>query len=194
MVRINPYELHINDVQFYDEIYASGHRRRDKYEWQVKSGNSAKAMGFTISHDLHRLRRSTVDPYFSKRNVLKLESVIDTKVTRLCEVIGKYYAKGQPMNLTNALLAATMDTITEYSFGDCNNLLDSEQLSDKWRETITSVMKNTALVNHYGWLPPFVESLPRKVSELIAADMSMMVDYKAVYSPCSSCCSTLLLI
>ena len=34
-VRINPYELHINDVKFYDEIYTSGRRRRDKYEWQV---------------------------------------------------------------------------------------------------------------------------------------------------------------
>lgn len=183
VVRINPYELHVNDVQFYDEIYASGPRRRDKYEWQVKSGNSAKAMGFTISHNLHRLRRAAVDPYFSKRNVLKLESVIDAKVTRLCELMGKYYAKGQPMNLTNALLATTMDIITEYSFADCYHLLDSEQLSDKWRETITSVMKNTALINHYGWLPRLVEGLPRKLSQLIAADLSMIVDYKAVNSP-----------
>lgn len=140
-------------------------------------------MGFTISHNLHRLRRAAVDPHFSKRNVLKLESVIDTKVTRLCELMEKYAAKGQPMNLTNALLATTMDIITECSFADCYHLLDSEQLSDKWRETITSVMKNTALINHYGRLPRLVEVLPRKLSQLIAIDISMIVDYKAVKSP-----------
>ena len=94
-------------------------------------------MGFTISHNLHRLRRAAVDPYIIKRNVLKLEYVIDAKVTRLCEVMEKYHAKGQPMNLTNALLATTMDIITEYSFADCYYLLESEQLSDKWRKTIT---------------------------------------------------------
>ncbi len=183
IVRINPYELHVNDVQFYDEIYTSGHRRRDKYEWQIKSGNSAKAMGFTISHDLHRVRRAAVDPYFSRRSVLKLESVIEAKIVRLCELFGKCHATKEPMNLTNALLATTMDIITEYSFADCYNLSDSEELSDKWRETITCVMKNTALINHYGWLPQIVESLPRKYSQLMAIDMSMIVDYKAVSYP-----------
>ena len=31
VVRINPYELHVNDVRFYEQIYASSHHRRDKF-------------------------------------------------------------------------------------------------------------------------------------------------------------------
>ena len=114
-------------------------------------------MGSTISRNLHRLRRAAVDPYSSKRNVLNFESVIGAKLTRLCELMGTFYAKGQPMNLTNALLATTMDIITKYSFADNYDLLDSEQLSDKWRE-MTSVMKNTALINHYSRLPAYSQS------------------------------------
>ena len=61
----------------------------------------------------------------------KLESVIDAKVTRLYELIGTVLTKGQPMNLTNALLATTMNIITKYSSADRCDSLDSEQLSDK---------------------------------------------------------------
>ena len=31
VVRIKPSELHVNDPEYYDEIYASGNRRRDVY-------------------------------------------------------------------------------------------------------------------------------------------------------------------
>ena len=180
IVRINPYELHINDFGFYDEIYANNHRRRDKYEWQVKSGNSAKAMGFTVNHQLHRLRRGAIDPYFSKRNVLQFESVIEAKTKSLCEVVTRYQAARKPMNLTSTLLATTMDIITEYAFADCYNLLDDEELSGRWMDTITCVMKNTALINHFGWLPRFVESLPPKVSQSLRIDMTMITEYKSV--------------
>ena len=183
IVRINPYELHVNDVQFYEKIYANGHHKRDKYEWQVKSGNSAKAMGFTVNHDLHRVRRAAVDPYFSKRSVLKLESVIGAKIARLCEVIENFRVKREPINLTNFLLATTTDVITEYAFTDCHNLLDSEELSDKWEDTITCVMKNTALINHYGWLPRVMESTPKNIAQLLAIDISMIADLRAVRSP-----------
>ena len=139
-------------------------------------------MGFTVSHDLHRIRRAAIDPYFSKRSVLKLESVIDAKIARLCEVIESFREKREPMNLTNCLLATTTDIITEYAFADCHNLLDSEELSNKWEDTITCIMKNTALINHYGWLPRVMESVPRGISQLATIDISMIAELRAVRS------------
>ena len=63
IVRINPYELHIKDVDFYDQIYASAPSHRDKYEYSVKSPDSNNATGFTVDHDLHRLRREALSPF-----------------------------------------------------------------------------------------------------------------------------------
>lgn len=141
-------------------------------------------MGFTMNHDLHRLRRGAIDLYFSKRNVLKLESVIEAKTASLCELIGTYHAAKEPIDWTNTLLATTMDIITEYAFADCYNLLDSEELSEKWRETITCVMKNTALINRFGWLPQILDGLPTKISQSMVVDMSVIIEYKAVSHLC----------
>ena len=140
-------------------------------------------MGFTISHKLHQLRRAAIDPYFSKKSVLQLERIIRAKTNKLCEVVTTYQEAKKPMNLTSKLLATTMDIITEYAFADCYNLLDNEELSVKWGDTITCVMKNTALINHFGWLPRIVESLPPGVSQALGIDITMVAEYKSVRHP-----------
>jgi hypothetical protein len=48
-VRISPYELHINDAEYYDELYSGGSKKRDKYEWAARLfGNSASMFGTIV--------------------------------------------------------------------------------------------------------------------------------------------------
>ena len=49
IVRISPYELHINDAEYYDELYSGGSKKRDKYEWATRLfGNSASMFGTIV--------------------------------------------------------------------------------------------------------------------------------------------------
>lgn len=38
IIRINPYEIHINDPYFYDELYVTGSKgKTDKWAWSVRN-------------------------------------------------------------------------------------------------------------------------------------------------------------
>jgi hypothetical protein len=179
-VRISPYELHISDPGFYDEIYASGARPRDKYEWQIKSGDSAQAMGFTVSHDLHRKRRQTLDSFFSTQSVKKLEGVVQDKIDKLCDRLDDYKKAETPVNLTLAFLALTMDIIETYSFGQSSNLLGLPEFSIEWRNTITGIMSKTSLLNHCGWIPTIIHLFPEAFIEKLEPSLAMMNGLKRV--------------
>lgn len=83
IIRINPFEIHINDPDFYEEVYASGGRKRDRSEWVMRATGFSDAFFATVPHDLHRVRRAAVAPFFSKQNVRKLQPVLDKIIDQM---------------------------------------------------------------------------------------------------------------
>jgi len=114
VIRINPSELHVNDIDFYDEIYNSGSRRRDIYDFSRRGLDAPLSLGGTIAHEVHRHRRDALKPFFSKDNATKLEPLIRDKVDSLCKRIP---GSEQPIVLSNAFMALTVDIIREFAFG-----------------------------------------------------------------------------
>lgn len=79
--------------------------RRDKYTYQLRSLRVPGGVGAAANHDLHKMRREALSPFFSKRNILYLEPVITQKVEQLCQLIGKHAAENTPINLSDVLFA-----------------------------------------------------------------------------------------
>src|ERR1700744_5701082 len=69
IVRITPHELHVMDSSFYDEIYAGGNRKRNKYTPFVRFYGVPESVLGTADHNLHHLRRKLLNNYFSKRSI-----------------------------------------------------------------------------------------------------------------------------
>ena len=82
-MRINPWEIHISEVEFYDEVYAVSNRKRERWPWNIAPGGFIGSMGGTADHDLHRVRRSALAPFFSKSSTRKLQHIIDGRVQSL---------------------------------------------------------------------------------------------------------------
>ncbi|KAH6693326.1 cytochrome P450 [Leptodontidium sp. MPI-SDFR-AT-0119] len=76
IVRINPWELHISDPEFYDEVYAGGSKKRDKWPYLCGQFGTPDAALSTVSHSHHRLRRLPMNKMFSKGSIAKLEPLI----------------------------------------------------------------------------------------------------------------------
>jgi cytochrome P450 len=101
--------VHVDDVEFLDEIYAPSHRKREKYEFQLRTLPVPLSMGGSRTHDLHRRRREALNPFFSKKSVTGLESMINQKVEQLCCLIEAHQKNNAPVNLSDVYYAFALE-------------------------------------------------------------------------------------
>ncbi|KAJ0344066.1 hypothetical protein KNSL1_009713 [Colletotrichum chrysophilum] len=143
IVRINPYELHIIDPEFYDELYSSN-RKSDKYRWWTNLAGADGSSFSTVPHDLHRLRRGALNPFFSVRSVTQLEPLIRSKVEKLSARFGEIAQTGEVVRLDAAFMALTMDIICDYAFANDRKYLDEPDFKLIWKETIIGAFEGGA--------------------------------------------------
>jgi hypothetical protein len=60
--------------------------------------------------------------------VLELESVIQDKAEKLCALVTRKFAAGEPVDLHHAFRAVSIDVITDFAFNKRYNLLDRSDL------------------------------------------------------------------
>ncbi|CAI0647710.1 unnamed protein product [Colletotrichum noveboracense] len=148
IVRINPYELHIIDPEFYDELYSSN-RKSDKYRWWTNLAGADGSSFSTVPHDLHRRRRGALNPFFSVRSVTQLEPLIRSKVEKLSARFGAIAQTGEVVRLDAAFMALTMDIICDYAFANDRKYLDEPDFKLIWKETIIGAFEGGALAIYF---------------------------------------------
>ncbi|KAK8113857.1 hypothetical protein PG999_005926 [Apiospora kogelbergensis] len=167
IVRISPNELHCNDINFGDEIYAVGGRKRDKPLHQVNGSILNLAEFGTVDHDLHRLRRAPVGRFFSRSMISRLEPDIKTLVRKLCDKL--LAQKGVPaFDIAVAYSCFTADAISGYAFGQNFGLLDQKGWEPNFHEPTLSSLRPGLLFRFFPFLKNlaelatvFVDYLPR---------------------------------
>ena len=112
IVRIGPDEVHVDDPSFYSEMYGSTSHRRNKsalWYWMDGTGEFGDLSAFmTMDHNLHRMRRSGLGTYFSKRMVNELEPRIRDKVLLLRKRMLERAVTHEPVDLKDAYGAMTL--------------------------------------------------------------------------------------
>ena len=160
IVRINPYELHINDPEYYDEVFAGPTKTTEKWAWSAKMFGDGGSGFSTVAHDLHRRRRAALAPAFSKRAVNRLEPLIQHAVNVLLDRLRGFQKRGEPVHMGYAWSALTADVITEYSFGKSFGLLSDPDFATSWYDMLMAPSELTHLIKQFGWLFPLLESMP----------------------------------
>ncbi|RAO73882.1 uncharacterized protein BHQ10_009894 [Talaromyces amestolkiae] len=165
IIRITPDELHVNDIGFLDSVYAPSSKRRDKYEYQLKTLRVPGGVGTTANYDVHKKRREALSPFFSKRNVVYLEPLIAEKVEQLCQVVAKHAAEKTPVNLSDVFFAFSNDVVTNFLFAQQSNNLADEAKAATLRQNSYELLQGIHINKHFPWLPDFLESLPLAISK-----------------------------
>ncbi|RAH70116.1 cytochrome P450 [Aspergillus aculeatinus CBS 121060] len=162
IVRINPREVHIIDPAMYDEIYAGNSRKRNKDPVFVSSFASPFSVIATIDHDLHRARRSLLNPFFSKKAVTELSTIIQEKIARLSWHLERFYADETVIALHTAFVGLTGDTITHYLYGQDKGYLSDPDLTKRdfiW-ELMFEGTNSCHLFRFLPSIPQLIKALP----------------------------------
>ncbi|KAH8882984.1 putative cytochrome P450 [Thozetella sp. PMI_491] len=161
IVRINPKELSIADSNFYDKVYVSGSTRRTQGYSQFASGIGFEGTFFlSETHELHRMRRKPIEPYFSRLGVAKLEPLINTAVEKLIARFRSFAGTGRIVRLDHAMLAFSGDVVGHVCVDNPAELIEDENFSPAWYDLQHSMIKCIPLFTEFPWVIHLVRRIP----------------------------------
>ncbi|CAO2651135.1 Nn.00g094320.m01.CDS01 [Neocucurbitaria sp. VM-36] len=164
IIRVNPWELHIADPEFYDKVYVSGSvRPTDNYELFARGVEFEGSHFLSTGHDLHRRRRKPLEPYFSRAGVSKLESMMWQLAEKVVQRFQSVEGTGQEVRLDHAMLAFSGDVIGRICCENPTDLLDDPKFSPDWYNLLHDVIKSLPLFMGFPALISIVRRIPQSI-------------------------------
>lgn len=134
IIRINPYEIHINDTDrdFREKLYPFTGTDVDKFWWSAGMFAGTIAALGTAGHKLYKLRRSAFSKFFSSAYLPRLEPIIRSLVDSMVSKITDQLHAGDIVNLDYAHAVLTRDIITEYCFSSSRHCLEQPDFASHY--------------------------------------------------------------
>ncbi|GKZ16483.1 hypothetical protein AbraIFM66951_000289 [Aspergillus brasiliensis] len=168
VIRINPDEVHINDPDYYEEIYTSRARRREKDPVQIAQFDLDGAVFSSITPATHRQRRSHLDKFFSKQAISNIEYLIHDSLDKIIRTYKEAYQSNSIVNLDAGFAGLTADVIYQYAFGFNPGNLDAEGFNESVRDTSNAFFKGTHVLNFFPFIKVILGMMPHGILRLIS--------------------------
>ncbi|KAL3420618.1 hypothetical protein PVAG01_07063 [Phlyctema vagabunda] len=175
IVRINPYELHINDPE-YNEAVFSADKDAHKWYWGVRGFTLPGNAFQTTDPALHRLRRSALNQYFSKQKTLSLQPIIKERVDKLVDRFLEFKDSGRILHLFYAYRALAngqfshprvfieikleIDVVMEYSFSRHHHRVEAPDFDAAWHRANRDGGKVIPLLKHLNFVALVMDHIP----------------------------------
>ncbi|KAK3314872.1 cytochrome P450 [Apodospora peruviana] len=156
VVRISPNEVHLSDPEAYEKIHTVGTKfTKDPGLYTPMEGVMKTTTILTImSNEEHKVRRSALNPFFSRRSVLDLEQIIWDKTAQLTGMLqAGLDSRQQIFDMHHAIRAFSVDVITEYAYARCWNQLDMPDFGMSYQDAIRAIH----------WFFPYILTFPPAV-------------------------------
>lgn len=152
---------------------------RERYRTVVQSIQAPGSVLSSVDHDLHRSRRTVLNPFFSKRNVRRLEPIINHELSILLQRFDGWARIGQPIQINNAFRAATKDIVQVYCFGPGKLYLEMEDCNAAFFDVITP-QRVVHLGTYVYWLGYTMANLPPALMTKIIPRVGVFANFMIV--------------
>ncbi|KAL3417743.1 Trichodiene oxygenase 7 [Phlyctema vagabunda] len=161
IVRISPWELHVDDPDWNEPYKITSSSHIDKYHWYYKFVGSSDAAFGTSDHNLHRVRRKAQQSYFTSDSIIASEDQLSRIVLKLCSRLRDFKATGTPVNFSNAFRSLATDVVTQFCFHTSYDLLDQPDFAAGFQKTIRDFPEIGVWHRHFGIVLHLMDLMPR---------------------------------
>ncbi|KAJ5416866.1 uncharacterized protein N7487_000416 [Penicillium crustosum] len=180
IIRITPLEVHIKDSNYYDEIYTSSKRIREKAAVLVARFDLKDTAFASISPEDHRKRRSHIEKHFSKQAVSNIEHLIYENIDKLENHFKRAFEFHKVISLDAGFAGLTSDVIHKYLYGFNSGNLDDDDFNTSVRDGVNGLFKFSHILFFFPVLQTIMNSLPlwllEKLDPFVYALVSQKLD------------------
>ena len=164
VVRITPDEVHLTNPNHYEVIYSVGSKyaKVTQFYGALGAGYSTFTAGL---NEVHKPRRARLDPFFSRRNVLKLEYLVQTRSEKLLEIMTSKFSRNEAVDLHHAFRSISVDVISDYAFGESYELLSRDDLGREFFDLTWGIGLTFWIFQPWPGIQAFALSLPPNVAK-----------------------------
>ncbi|KAL1988147.1 hypothetical protein VTN96DRAFT_677 [Rasamsonia emersonii] len=159
IVRINPWEVHIQDPTYWDTLYTNN--KLDKDAWYYRAFGDNRGTVGTESWQLHRVRRAAMAKFFSSANVAKLEPKVLARVQKLCDRVQEHRDAGQVIPISHAYRCYATDVISDYAAPHTRDFLSTPDFSAAFNQVLRDFSELMLWHRHIPIVFPLLEAIPR---------------------------------
>lgn len=163
IVRINPWEVHIKDPDFWDVLYTNN--KLDKDVWYYRCFGDNRGTVGTGPWELHRRRRAAMAKFFSTANVARLEPMVLSRVKKLLDRIQEHRKSGKPIPISCAFRAFTTDVISDYAAPHSRDFLSTPDFELAFTRQLRDFSNIMLWHRHFPIVFPVFNAIPRWLIE-----------------------------
>ena len=180
IVRINPFEIHIDDPEYYETVYATG-ASFSKWKWFENRFNMPQSTFSTAHSKLHKPRRAALAPFFSTRKMQGHGPFIQSLVDKICGRFKKEYAgQGIPVVLNDVFGALSGDVITNLAFARSYDLIGTENWESPFTIAVSNMVTTSHWMTHFAWIIPAMNCIPDKLLMALSPKFEPIIGFRRV--------------
>ncbi|EPS38668.1 hypothetical protein H072_7603 [Dactylellina haptotyla CBS 200.50] len=178
IVRIFSNEVHLNDIDTYNQIYKVGTKFPKTafyYTYPAAQYSTFALLDFKAA----QIRRSAILPYFSKQAVRKVEWILQEKIDLFLNRVSEM----DTINLSRGFRCLICDIITTYSYEKCYEALRDPNFSPSWLLAFEELVGANRVCFTFpkvfefmSWV--FETLLPRPTVKKLSPEMGSMMEFQ----------------
>jgi cytochrome P450 len=180
VVRITPDEVHLSDPENYEIIHSVGSKyaKSTPFYGALGAGYSTFTAG---PAEVHKPRRARLDPFFSRRNVIKMEYIVQSRAAKLLQIMNSKFSGNEAVDLHHAFRSISVDVISDYAFGESYELLARDDLGREFFELTGGIGPTWWVFQQWPAIQTFALSLPSAMAKAMNKPLKQVITLLEVF-------------